>query len=392
MWTAYLAPHFGFDRPGDPDDPRFLRTPEPAPRDRDKFAAEPLPVTPAFGEPDMRDKPLTVRGLPPINERKRAAIQENYQQELETLQAVDRGVARIVDALRRAGQLDRTLLVFTSDNGYFHGEHRIAREKTLPYEPAIRVPLAMRGPGVPRGVHLSQLVSNQDLAPTILDAANAQPGLPPDGMSLFRLLRHRHDEPGRDLLIEGLYHGGDGRGPPVRFAGIRTRQWSFVRYADGERELYDLIADPSETRNRDLDPRYARIERDLGRRLAALRRCRGASCLAHPLLTPVLRYRTRFAGGESCIDSPLTISMRGRDGRRVEQIDLYVAGHKVWDGALGARAITVPQGSLPGGRVTLRPTAYLSDDRAYTTPTRVRVCGRAGYGLAPDVLQSFRAR
>ena len=116
----------------------------------------------------MSDKPSEIQVYPRLSDATQSAIRENYQQELETLQAVDRAVGQIVDTLQRTGQLGRTLIIFTSDNGYYHGEHRIPREKIVPYEPAIRVPLIVAGPGVPQGEHRSQLVSNQDLAPTIL--------------------------------------------------------------------------------------------------------------------------------------------------------------------------------------------------------------------------------
>ena len=279
LWTAFVAPHFRFGRrPSEPDDPPEMPTPVPAPRDRNRFAAEPLPIGPSFDEADVSDKPATVRQYRRLTDSQRAAIQENYQQELETLQAVDRGVGRIVDALRQAKQLDHTLLVFTSDNGYYHGEHRLPREKVLPYEPAIRVPLVIRGPGLPHGAHRSQLVSNQDLAPTILDATGARAGLPQDGLSLLPLMDRPKRNLGRDLLIEGYYPFGQ----PVRLAGVRTRRWFYAEYSNGERELYDLVADPDELTSRHLDPTYAAVEADLARRLAALRSCSGASCRARP--------------------------------------------------------------------------------------------------------------
>jgi arylsulfatase A-like enzyme len=276
MWAAFFAPHYSLD-PREPDDPKIV-TPTPAPRDRDRFASAPLPKPASFDEADIADKPAPVHAYPRLTARKRAAIRENYQQELETLQAVDRGVGRIVDELRRTGELGHTLIVFTSDNGYFHGEHRIPNEKRLPYEPAIRVPLVIRGPGLPRGVHRSQLVSNQDLASTILDAAGADAGLPQDGLSLFPLIRDPGRDPGRDLLVEGSYPFG----PKVRFAGIRTSRWFYAEYSNGDRELYDLDADPDETASRALDPAYAGVAADLARRLAVLRNCRGASCRSRP--------------------------------------------------------------------------------------------------------------
>ena len=94
-----------------------------------------------------------------------------WRKRQQSLLSVDQGVRRIVRALEDAGELENTLLVFTSDNGYMIGEHRIRESKVLPYEPSIRVPLLMRGPGIPRGATRSQLVWNGDLAPTILEAA-----------------------------------------------------------------------------------------------------------------------------------------------------------------------------------------------------------------------------
>ena len=83
------------------------------------------------------------------------------------------------------------MIIYTSDNGFFHGEHGVRSEKVLPYEPGIRMPLIMRGPGVPVAKRQKQLVANVDLAPTILDIADATPGRVQDGRSLFDLMRDR---------------------------------------------------------------------------------------------------------------------------------------------------------------------------------------------------------
>ena len=186
---AFLAPHSG--GPADPDDPPGLVTPSPAPRHINRFAGERLPPDPAYNEGDLSDKPSFIQALPPINATRAAAIDENYQQRLESLLAVDEAVVRLVDTLRSERELDNTLILFTSDNGFFHGEHRVQLGKVLVYEPSIRVPLIMRGPGVPEGARRRQLVTNADLAPTILEAAGAKPGKPQDGRSLFPLLEDR---------------------------------------------------------------------------------------------------------------------------------------------------------------------------------------------------------
>jgi N-acetylglucosamine-6-sulfatase len=268
---GFLAPHAG--GPADPDDPAGLTTPMPAPRHRDAFAAEPLPRTPAFDEADVSDKPSFIRSRPRLGPRRVAAIEESYRQELEALLAVDEAVVGIVEALRDSGELGDTLVVFTSDNGFFHGEHRLPNGKVLAYEPSIRVPLVLRGPGVPRGERRRQLVTNADLAPTILDAAHAVPSRLQDGRSLFSLLREPRRGWGRDLLIEGP-SGLE----MVAFGAVRTYRYLYSEYENGERELYDLRRDPYELRNLHRAPRYARIEAELAGRLAALEACAGPSC------------------------------------------------------------------------------------------------------------------
>ena len=214
---AFLAPHSG--APTDPDDPGAgIATPSPAPRHRDAFAAEPLPRPPSFNEADVSDKPSGIRNRSLLPAERIRAIRENYQQELESLLAVDEGVARIVAALRASGELANTLVIFTSDNGFFHGEHRVAQGKNLPYEPAIRVPLVLRGPGVPAGLRLTQRVANVDLAPTIVDAANATAGRALDGRSLLTLLAAPTTPLARDLLVER----GPGEDP---YAALRTNRY-----------------------------------------------------------------------------------------------------------------------------------------------------------------------
>ena len=108
---------------------------------------KPLPRPPNFDEGNVYDKPQIVADRGRIRGEVFAAVQENYQQELESLQSVDDAVGSVVDALTRSGELGNTLIIYTSDNGFFHGEHRVRSEKILPYEPGLRVPLAMRGPG-----------------------------------------------------------------------------------------------------------------------------------------------------------------------------------------------------------------------------------------------------
>jgi N-acetylglucosamine-6-sulfatase len=272
LYVGFVAPHIG--SPRELDDPPSLRTPAPAPRHRDRFLFEPLPTSADFNEEDVRDKPLAVRRRPMLQEFQIGALTEAYQQELESLLAVDEAVGRIVRALSRAGELQNTLIMFTSDNGYFHGEHRIPSGKVYLYEPSIRVPLIVRGPGIAAGLRLDDLVANIDLAPTIADAANVTPLRIVDGRSLLPLLRNGIRPEPRSILIESP----PSNVPRQVFAAIRTPQYLYASYASGDQELYDLAADPYELTSVHRDPAQAALVAELSLRLDQLRRCAGSTC------------------------------------------------------------------------------------------------------------------
>jgi N-acetylglucosamine-6-sulfatase len=269
LWAAFLAPHSG--RPREPHDPDGLTTAVPAPRHHDYFASEPLPKPPGFNERNVSDKPVHIRRRPRLTPEQIMAIQEKYQQRLESLLAVDEAVARIIRALRASGALRKTLIVFTSDNGFLQGEHRDRSGKVLPYEPSIRVPLIVRGPGVPAGLRLTQPVANIDLAPTIVEAAGATADRNMDGRSLLPLFHSSAIRFERDLLIEGPPGGKN-------FAAIRTSRYFYAEYSNGEHELYDLAHDPYELKSLHADTAYDAVEQNLAVRLAWLRACAGETC------------------------------------------------------------------------------------------------------------------
>jgi N-acetylglucosamine-6-sulfatase len=285
LWVAFLADHSG--APRDSDDPPGMGTPSPAPRHRNAFANQPLPMPPSFNEADVSDKPASIRRRPVLGPRPIAAIRENWQQRRESLLAVDEAVASILETLRQTGELDNTLILFTSDNGFFHGEHRVRAGKVLLYEPSIHLPLLMRWTGnrsLPRGVRRSQLVANIDDAATILDAANArsQATRVLDGVSLLPLWRDSGKELGRDLLVDNQPGAG-------HFDAVRTRRWMYAEHATSERELYDLVRDPYELQSRHADARYAAIRDALARRLHVLVGCAGASCRSAPRVSLKVR-------------------------------------------------------------------------------------------------------
>ena len=268
--VAYLAPHD--DRRGG----RCVESAKPAPRHAGRFASRRMPRPPSFGERDMSDKPSFLRGLPfgPVEVE---YVERQWRCRRESLLAVDEGVEQLVAALRRAGELENTLIVFTSDNGYLLGEHRLPDEKVNVYEESVRVPLAVRGPGIPAGRRVADPVANVDLAPTILDAAGAAAGLRMDGRSLLPLARRPGRHRNRPILLENLSQPFDRRFTP--YTAVRIADFVYAEHENGERELYDLERDPDELRSVHDAPGYLGIRDRLARVLQRLRSCEGRGCL-----------------------------------------------------------------------------------------------------------------
>jgi arylsulfatase A-like enzyme len=126
---------------------------DPAPRDLFRLSGTPLPKLPAFNEKNISDKPKWFRRQAKrrLTKKQVALIANERRRQEEQLISVDQAVGRLVQALKDKGILDDTYIIFSSDNGFFRGEHRIATGKYLPYDPASRVPLIIRGPGIPAG-------------------------------------------------------------------------------------------------------------------------------------------------------------------------------------------------------------------------------------------------
>ena len=270
LQVDHMAPHAG---PGMGGPCAGTDVADALPSDYAQFANEPLPQPPSFNEADIGDKPSFIQKVPSLSEKNIASITQRYRCALASLVAVDRGMAQIDAALAKAGELENTVVIFISDNGFFYGEHRLAREKIRPYEEALHVPFAMRVPagvlGAPAVPFVDELVSNVDLAPTILDFAGAGPCLAADrcrvmdGRSLVPLLLGQGGWPqDRGIVIE--FKTGDEKfntSSSCAYSGLRTPTHLYVQHTsvpsppDGqcvpadERELYDLAADPFELQN-----------------------------------------------------------------------------------------------------------------------------------------------
>jgi N-acetylglucosamine-6-sulfatase len=362
--VAFLAPHSG--GPRESDDPRNFATPVPAPRHRNRFAAEPFPQSPSFNEADVSDKPLGIRNRPLLNAQAVANITENYRQRLESLLAVDEAVAAIVAALREAGELEQTLIVFTADNGFFHGEHRVPSGKVLLYEPSIRVPLILRGPGVPRGGHVSELVANIDVAPTIVAATRAAPLRVMDGRSLLPLAQDAGRRTGRDILIE---RGPGGNNQQI-FSALRTPRYLYAEYSNGDRELYDLVRDPNQLTSLHADPGHQTLRTALAARLAQLRSCAGPACRAAPQLRTSLGYQYRRS---QCRRSRVRAVVDGPDAASVQQVEFFVRGSRVARDRVAPYRVVLAARRFRSARV-LRARAVLNDGRMITLDRAVRRC------------------
>ncbi|MEL7155995.1 MAG: sulfatase [Actinomycetota bacterium] len=222
-----------------------------------------VPRPPNFNEADVSDKPRWVRETDLLTPARVAEIDQQYRDMAESLATVDDLVEEIVAALEQAGELDRTLIVFTSDNGLLLGAHR-QTAKECPYEECIRTPLLIHHPEATVVGESSALVSPADYAPTILDWLGVAPGWTMDGVSLLGAFTDP-DWSARDAkLIQVL---GRPFNQQRNFIGLRTETHTYVTYRNGDRELYDLIDDPHQLDNLIDDPTQADVAADLARTL-----------------------------------------------------------------------------------------------------------------------------
>ncbi len=252
LWFAPTAPH-----------PPWVA----APRDEGAFSGLAVTTPPSVGEPDVSDKPAWVRGLAPMGDARLSAQREHRRDSYAALLAVDDAIRRIMNAVRARGDLARTVVVFTSDNGLAFGEHRWTK-KSCPYQACLGVPFMIRMPGASHRTERA-IVSAADIAPTIAELAGASTPTAFDGVSLVPLLLtgSREGLPG-EVFAEWV---GD-RAIPAWWE-VRTRRFAYIELGTGERELYALRDDPDELVNVVDAPTF---EADVSRLAATLEAYRSA--------------------------------------------------------------------------------------------------------------------
>jgi N-acetylglucosamine-6-sulfatase len=269
VWYTPISPHFGKNKP----DSTFMAFPYPESKYRHTKDGKVIEHHADFNPADMTGKPAAIANAARLTPEQENGSDTFNRMASESLQSVDDQVESIVTTLRDTGQIDNTLIVFTSDNGYLYGEFRVSIGKSLPYEEASRVPLLIRGPGFPAGATNGRLVANIDLAPTITRATGVTPRRVADGVPLQTLANDPTAFTDRRLMLED--------GPlfaRITYHTLRTERFKYTYWQTGERELYDFLADPYEMNNLVGKPEAGLIELAMYYRLAYMVSCAGTTC------------------------------------------------------------------------------------------------------------------
>jgi N-acetylglucosamine-6-sulfatase len=252
LYLATFAPHSPYNA---------------APRHKGMFKDAELPRPRSFNEADVSDKPGFIRDLPRLSEDDIAEITTHHRQRLECLQAVDELVQTAVETLEETGELDRTYIVYASDNGFHLGQHRMKEGKDTAYEEDIRTPLAIRGPGITEGQNVGGMVLNIDLAPTFAAWAGIEVPDFVDGRSLVPLLDDPEIPWRRSFLIQRLGLEADERLKPGNALAIRTERYTYVAYNTGEQTRSARETPPRVRRDGSTRPPSDRLLRRTGRRV-----------------------------------------------------------------------------------------------------------------------------
>jgi arylsulfatase A-like enzyme len=268
------------DQAGDPPFMLFYWTTQPhLPANvpsgyNDLFQGAKLPRPPSFDEPDVSDKPAYIRNRPRLTQDQINQLEADHKTQLRNLAHVDDTLENMLDLLGGRGELANTYVVFATDNGVHMGQHRYLLprgSKSTPYEEAASTPLIIRGPGVARGVVRTQLVANNDLAPTFSAWASGSPPESVDGRSIAPLLSATPPASLRTALLNERHLIEPDDSPSPNYDALFTASGRrYVEYATGEKEFYDLRTDPYELTN-SYDP--TTTPAGLASRLRALKTC-----------------------------------------------------------------------------------------------------------------------
>ena len=236
--------------PNAPHDPAT-----PADEDKNKLKDLSPYRPPSFNEADMSDKPGWLASDPPLNNQEIAALDKFRRDQILTLFSLDRSIDHVMSKLKETNELDKTLVIFLSDNGKQWGEHRMTSKNSY-YEESSRTPFGLRYPAlVPKPYVENGIIANIDIAPTLYDLAGLPIPSSVDGLSLVKLL-HKDSQWRKGILIEGW----PGRGV---YTAIHTDRYLYAETTGDRTELYDLEKDPYELTNVIDDPQYKDVIAEL---------------------------------------------------------------------------------------------------------------------------------
>lgn len=226
----------------------------PAERHKNLYAGVTIPRRPNFDD-TLEGKPALQRaipGLPPLSPAT-GSSDASILGRLRMLASVDESTGAVLKTLEETGQLAHTIIVVTSDHGYFYGEHGLSVERRLAYEETIRIPLLVRYPEIIKaGEKRDQIVTTLDFAPTLLELGGATLATRLQGHSLVPLLKQNGPKLRDAFLVEYYTDTVFPRVKNMGYQAVRTNDWKYIHYVDleGMDELYDLNRDLYELRNR----------------------------------------------------------------------------------------------------------------------------------------------
>jgi N-acetylglucosamine-6-sulfatase len=231
----------------------------PAPRDSNAFPDVRAPRPPSYNSIPDPAGPKWLLTHSALADADIAGIDRDFRKRAQSVLAIDKMIGELQAAVAAIGQERNTYFVFSSDNGYHMGEHRLLPGKMTAYDSDIHVPLIVTGPGVPAGVTAQEFAENVDLCPTFTDLGGAVSPANVDGRSLVPLLHGQKSQDWRTVAL--IEHRGQIRdssdpdmpgprsGNPPTYEAIRSSTYLYVEFSDGDREYHDLTADPHELRN-----------------------------------------------------------------------------------------------------------------------------------------------
>jgi N-acetylglucosamine-6-sulfatase len=244
----------------------------PAERHKDLYAGVTIPRRRNSSD-TLEGKPALQRsipGLPPLSPAT-GSSDASILGRLRMLASVDESTGVLLNALEDTGQLVGTMVIVTSDHGYFYGEHGLSVERRLPYEEAIRIPLLIRYPELIRaGEKRDQIATTLDFAPTLIEFGGGTLGNHLHGHSLLPLLKQNGPKLRDGFLLEYYTDTVFPRVENMGYQALRSDEWKYIEYVELEdmNELYDLARDPYELYNRVKDPSVKEILLEMRRKLA----------------------------------------------------------------------------------------------------------------------------